>query len=210
MATVPTLKLVCENKLCDLLPCHPPTKRWEASGVLVKDRHYFVVFDDRTEIARVSDDLQPNSTNGLFGMAHAVSGYEGITYNAAKRRYYLLVESRRQASGHYRALIVEYDDAFRFLKDRPVDFIFKSSNKGFEAVAHVRRDNMDYILALCEGNECQGGDKGRKPGGGRVQLFEKRKNIGRIRVPLRCRTPFPSSIIRACPSMTAALRSSRR
>ena len=72
-------------------------------------------------------------------------------------------------------MIVEYDDAFRFLKDRPVDFIFKSSNKGFEAVAHVRRDNMDYILALCEGNECQGGDKGRKPGGGRVQLFEKRK-----------------------------------
>ncbi|WP_406694339.1 hypothetical protein V5E97_25010 [Singulisphaera sp. Ch08] len=175
MATVPTLKLVCESKLCDLLPCDPPTKRWEASGVLVKDRHYFVVFDDRTEIARVSDDLQPNSTNGLFGMAHAVCGYEGITYNAAKRRYYLLVESRRQASGHYRALIVEYDDVFRFRKNRPINFIFKSSNKGFEAVAHVRRDNMDYILALCEGNECQGGEKGRKPGGGRVQLFEKRK-----------------------------------
>ena len=95
MATVPTLKLVCESKLCDLMPCDPPTKRWEASGVLVKDGHYFVVFDDRTEIARVSDDLQPNSTNGLFGMAHAVCGYEGITYNAAKRRYYLLVESRR-------------------------------------------------------------------------------------------------------------------
>jgi len=168
MATVPTLKLVCESKICDLLPCDPPTKLWEASGVLVKDGHYFVVFDDRTEIARVSDDLQPNSTNGLFGMAHAVCGYEGITYNAAKGRYCLLVESRRQESGHYRALIVEYDDAFGFLKDRPVDFIFRSSDKGFEAVAHVRRDNMDYILALCEGNECQGGDKGRKPGGGHV------------------------------------------
>ena len=175
MGMLPTLNLVCESKLCDLLPCDPPAKRWEASGVLLKDRHYFVVFDDRTEIARVSDDLQPNSTNGLFGIAHAVCGYEGITYNAAKGRYYLLVESRRQASGHYRALVVEYDDAFRFLKERPVDFIFKSSNKGFEAVAHVRRNNIDYILALCEGNECRGGDKGRKPGGGRVQLFEKRK-----------------------------------
>ena len=175
MATVPTLKLVCESKLSDLVPCDPPTKRWEASGVLVKDGHYFVVFDDRTEIARVSDDLQPNSTNGLFGMAHAVCGYEGIAYNAAKRRYYLLVESHEQKGGDYRALIVEYDDAFRFLKHRPVDFIFKSSNKGFEAVAHVRRDDTDYILALCEGNGCQGGEKGRKPGGGRVQLFEKRK-----------------------------------
>jgi hypothetical protein len=175
MVTAPTLKLVCERRICDLITCDETAKRWEASGVLVKDGQYFVVFDNRTEIARVSSDLQPNTANGLFGMAHAVDGYEGITYNAAKRRYYLLVESRRQASGHNQALIVEYDDEFRYLKERPVDFTFKSSNKGFEAVAHVRRDNTDYLLALCEGNKCQGGDKGRKPGGGRVQVFEKRK-----------------------------------
>ena len=175
MVTVPTLKLVCESKICDLMPCDQLTKRWEASGVLVKDRNYFVVFDDRTEIARFSDNLQPNSTNGLFGMAHAVCGYEGITYNAAKQRFYLLVESRKQTSGYYQASIVEYDDEFRYLKDRPVDFTFKSSNKGFEAVAHVRRNNKDYLLALCEGNKCKCGHKGRKPGGGRVQVFEKKR-----------------------------------
>src|SRR5262249_42090968 len=106
---------------------------------------------------------------------HAACGYEGITYNAAKRRFYLLVESRRQAGGHYQASIVEYDDEFRYLKDRPLEFTFQSSNKGFEAVAHVRRDNKDYLLALCEGNKCKCGDKGRKPGGGRVQVFEKRR-----------------------------------
>jgi hypothetical protein len=39
----------------------------------------------------------------------------------------------------------------------------------------VRRDDVDYLLALCEGNDCKGGDKGRKPGRGRVQVFEKRK-----------------------------------
>lgn len=175
MTTVPTLKLVRESKISDLLPSEPTTKRWEASGILVKDGHYFVAFDDRTEIARISDDLEPDTTNRLVGMAHAAGGYEGITYNTAKGRYYLLVESRRQASGHYQALIVEYDDEYRYLKDRPVDFTFKTSNKGFEAVAYVRRDNTDYLLALCEGNKCQGGDKGRKPGGGRVQVFEKRK-----------------------------------
>jgi hypothetical protein len=70
MATALTLKLVCESKICDLLPWDPRNERWEASGVLVKDRHFFVVFDDRTEPARLADDLQPNSTNGLFGMAH--------------------------------------------------------------------------------------------------------------------------------------------
>ncbi len=99
MVVVPILKLACESKIFDLMLCDQLTKRWEASGVLAKDRYFFVVFDDRTEIARFSDDLQPNSTNGLFGMAHAVCGYEGITYNPVKQRFYLLVEARKQAKG---------------------------------------------------------------------------------------------------------------
>jgi hypothetical protein len=172
---VSALKLICERKICDLMPGEQPTKRWEASGVLVKDGHYFVVFDDRSEIARFSADLHPNNTNGLFGIAHTDCGFEGITYNAANQRFYLLVESRKHASGCYKAVIVEYDEDFKYLKDRPVDFSFKSSNKGFEAVAHVRRDSEDYLLALCEGNNCKCGAKGRKPGGGRVQLFAKNK-----------------------------------
>jgi len=181
MVAVPALKLVCESKICDLMPGAQPTKRWEASGVMVKDRLFFVVFDDRTEIARLSDDLQPNNANGLFGMAHVKCGYEGISYNAAKRRFYLLVESRKHTKGCYQAVIVEYDDEFRYLKHRPVDFTFKSGNKGFEAVAHVRRNGKDYLLALCEGNKCKCGDKGRKPGGGRVQVFEKKRTQWRHR-----------------------------
>jgi hypothetical protein len=176
LPTVPTLQLVSESKICDLIPCDPPVKRWEASGVLVKDQSYFVVFDDRTEIARISDDLRQNKVNSLFGMAHKVSGYEGITYNSAKHRYYLLVESRKHSNGCYKATIVEYDDEFKYIKERPVDLEFKSNNKGFEAVAYVGRDNKDHLLALCEGNKCSCGRKGRKPGGGRVQVFEKNRS----------------------------------
>src|SRR5262245_23386921 len=175
MASLPKLKLVSERKICELVSCGEPSKRWEASGVLVKEGHYFVVLDDRTEIARIADDLQPNKTNGLFGIARGGCGYEGITYNAAKGRYYLLVESRKHADGCYKASIVEYDNEFKYLKDRPVDFTFKSSNKGFEAVNHMRRDGRDFLLALCEGNKCKCGKKGRKPGGGRVQLFRKKR-----------------------------------
>ena len=173
--TVPSLKLLSERKICDLISCHQQIERWEASGILVKDNHYFVVFDDRREIARIADDLQANDTNGLFGAAHADYGYEGITYNAAQQRFYLLVEARKHARDCYRASIVEYDKDFRYLKDRPVDFMFEHSNKGFEAVVHLRRNGEDYLLALCEGNKCKGGTKGRKPGGGRVLLFEKKK-----------------------------------
>src|SRR4029079_1836658 len=108
MDKLPALKLIDERKICELVSCDKPTKRWEASGVLVKDGHYFVVFDDRTEIARISDDLQPNHTNALFGLAHGICGFEGITYNPANRRYYLLVESREHRDGCYKASIVEY------------------------------------------------------------------------------------------------------
>lgn len=175
MVKIPTLNLVRESKIGDLMACNQPTKRWEASGVLVKDGYCFVVFDNRTEIGRFSVDLMPNKTNGLFGMTHGDNGYEGITYNCAKQRFYLLVEARKRARGSYQALIVEYDHEFNYLKERPVDFTFKSSNKGFEAVSHVDRDGQDFLLALCEGNKCKCGAKGRKPGGGRVQVFEKKR-----------------------------------
>jgi hypothetical protein len=175
MATVPTLNLVRESKICDLITADQPTTRWEASGVLAKDGYCFVVFDDRADVGRFSDDLQPSKTNGLFGPADADCGYEGIAYNAAKQRFYLLVEARKHARGSYQASLVEYDNEFKYLKERHLDFTFKSSNKGFEAVAHVRRNNEDYLLALCEGNKCKCGSKGRQPGGGRVQVFEKRK-----------------------------------
>jgi len=173
--TVPSLELLSERKIHDLVSCDPRTKRWEASGILVKDRHYFVVFDDRGEIARVSDDLLQNDSNGLFGVRHADYGFEGITYNADKHRFYLLVEARKHAKGCYKALVVEYDRDFKYVKERPIEFTFESGNKGFEAIVHVRRNSKDYLLALCEGNKCRGGHKGRKPGGGRVLLFKKKK-----------------------------------
>jgi hypothetical protein len=142
---------------------------------VVKDGCFFVVFDNRTRIARISDDLQPHTRNALVGSSRKDCGYEGITCNFAKRRFYLLVEARKQARGCYQASIVECDEELEYLKERPVDFTFDSRNKGFEAVAHVRRDQQDYLLALCEGNKCKSGSKGRKPGGGRVQVFEKTK-----------------------------------
>jgi hypothetical protein len=157
------------------MACNQSKGRWEASGVLVKNGCYFVAFDNRTEIGCFSDDLQPNETNGLVGIAHADFGYEGITYNVAKERFYLLVEARKHARGHYQAFIAEYDDQFEYRKERPVVFRIESNNKGFEAVAHVRRNEKDFLLALCEGNKCKCGSKGKKPGGGRVQVFEKKK-----------------------------------
>ena len=187
MPAVPTLQLVSERKISELLSCDDPQARWEASGLLVKDDSCFVVFDDRTEVARISADLLPNPSNGLFGAARKVRGYEGITFNPFKQRFYLLVEARRSAKDCYCAVLVEYDAGFSHIKSRPLDFPFQSDNKGFEAVAYVRRGEDDFVLALCEGNRCRCGKKGREPGGGRIQIFEKKRQLwshaGTIKLP---------------------------
>jgi hypothetical protein len=187
MVDVPTLELVQESKIADLLLDASPSVKHEASGVLAKDGKYFVVFDNRSSVARLSEDLVPHRMNGLFGIAGVDDGYEGITYNRETHRFYLLVEARKQKGGQYRAEIFEYDDTFAFVKHRPVDFTFKTDNKGFEAVTHVRRDGQDYVLALCEGNKCKSGSKGRKPGGGRVHCFKKEKkrwsHVDTIKLP---------------------------
>lgn len=187
----PTLKLICERKICDLMPQKRSANRWEASGVLVKDRHYFVVFDDRSQVACLSDDLESNNGNSLCGMPNKDCGYEGITFNAFNKRFYLLVESRKAKKGCFKASIVEYDEKFKYVKHRPLEFTFKSLNKGFEAVAHLRRDNTDFLLALCEGNNCQCGEKGRKPGNGRLQLFKKKKECWRHVCPIALPATLP-------------------
>jgi len=172
-----TLQLLDERKIGELFLSNPPNDDLEASGVLAMDGKFFIVFDNRTDVARIHEDLSPNHMNGLFGMARGRKGFEGIAYNPHTRRFYLLIESRETDDGKYRPEIFEYDDSLSYVKHRQMDFNFQSENKGFEALAHVRRNGQDYALGLCEGNKCKSGKKGRRPGGGRVQLFKKAKRI---------------------------------
>lgn len=169
-----TFELVREEKIRDLLPDIDDDEDFEASGVLARNGRYFVVCDNRTSVARLSADFDVTNMNGLFGMSQAKDGYEGISYNPRNNRYYLILEAVEK-DGEHHSEVYEYDSTLTYKKHRPLEFAFEKANKGFEAVAHVRRNRKDYVLGLCEGNKCKGGNKGRKPGNGRVQLFEKAK-----------------------------------
>lgn len=98
-----------------------------------------------------------------------------------------MIESRKTKGGQYQPEIFEYDESLAYFAHRPIDFTFASENKGFEAVAYIRRQKRDYVVALCEGNRCQGGKAGKKPGGGRVQVFELKErlwsHVGTIKLP---------------------------
>lgn len=185
--SLPTLKLHRECKLHALLPDAREEERLEASGLLLLRGQYFVVFDNLTQVARIAKDLRASKSNGLFGNAPDVRGYEGIAYNPATRRFYLLVESIEVGEGLHEAKIVEYSTSHEFKQSRRVDYQFKTANKGFEALAYLRRDGRDYALALCEGNRCRGGREGRQKGHGRVQVFQEKRrswsHVATIKLP---------------------------
>ena len=187
--TCAPLKLVREAKIRDLLPDANARRRFEASGVMAHRGELFVVFDDGTAVARLAADLRPCESNALVGTAPLDQGYEGIAFNPRKRRFFLLFGRVPvdKGGGVHQAEIVEYSAALKFVRRRPLEFIFESRNKGFEALAFVRRGNSDYALALCEGNKCCGGKRGRQPGGGRIQLFEKKRtkwaHVGTVKLP---------------------------
>jgi hypothetical protein len=67
------------------------------------------------------------------------------------------------------------------------DFPVDGPNKGLEGLTCVRRAGRAYLLGLCEGNRCKDGPEGRRPGGGRIQVFDRGgrdwDHAGTIRLP---------------------------
>jgi hypothetical protein len=172
------LRLVRERKLAALIPVPEPGAVLEASGVLARGRDCFVIFDNLRRVARIDQGLAPGSRrHAWLGAARSGEGYEDIAYSPHRRRYYLLVEAEKHPDGTFKAVIEERDEEFRSQGRRWVDFSFEERNTGFEGLAAVRWRGHDYLLALCEGNRCRAGKKGRRPGGGRLQVLERRGKV---------------------------------
>jgi hypothetical protein len=186
----PQLAVIAERRLADLVGAPGKDAVLEASGVVARGRDFFVIFDNFRRIARIDRGLDPaSSRHGWHGPLRRGEGYEDIAYSAARQRFYLLVEAQKHPDGTYRAEIEECDRAGRSLTRLWVDVPFAKRNRGFEGLSVVRWNGRDYLLALCEGNRCRSGRKGRKPGGGRIHVLEKRaggwRSAARIKLPRR-------------------------
>jgi len=182
------MTLVTERKLGDFIDPPGDSRVLEASGVLSKGGYYYVVFDNVRRIARIHQSLQPGSRrHRWFGPAREGEGYEDIAFSPSTRRFYLLIEAEKHPDGTYKALIDECDEEGKYKKRRWVDFPFKQRNTGFEGLAAVRWQGRDYLLALCEGNRCRSGRKGKKRGGGRIHVLQRGRttwrSVARISLP---------------------------
>lgn len=76
------------------------------------------------------------------------------------------------------------------------DFELSHENKGFEGAVVVKgADGVDYLLGLCEGNNCRGGRAGRQSGHGKLVVLERTvdskgncffKHVGILSLPRSC------------------------
>lgn len=178
MRSASTLRLVRERKLAALLPGDLGGNVLEASGVVVRGRDVFVVFDNIRRVARVGVDLAAKSRRHRWmGRMRPGEGYEDIAYSGDQRRFYLLIEAEKHPDGTYKAIVEECDERFRYKGRSAVNFTFQTRKRGFEGLCAVRWRGVDYLLVLCEGNRGLPGRKGRMPGGGRIVVLEKRKQV---------------------------------
>jgi hypothetical protein len=169
------LRLVLEReaKLASLLP-GAAGRRLEASGVLAGQGGFHVVFDNAPEIGWVGAELAAGAAaNRLIVQGRGRhSGFEDIAHDPAAGRFYVLVEAQARGRG-FAAEVQEYDQDFVYLGRAWLDFPLDGRNKGLEGLTCVHREATTYLLGLCEGNRCRDGEEGRRPGGGRIQVFER-------------------------------------
>jgi hypothetical protein len=176
----PELTLVEERKLSEYIDPPEGSGVLEASGVVAKDGYYYIIFDNVRRIGRIHSGLDRRARkHGWLGRARTGEGYEDIAFNPYTRRFYLLIEAEKHPDGTYKSIIDECDEAGNYKRRRWVDFTFEKRNTGFEGLAAVRYEGQNYLLALCEGNTCRAGKRGRKPGRGRIHVLSARGKIWR-------------------------------
>ncbi len=143
------LQLVNEKKLSYIFA---GGSTYEASGVQLMGGNLYVVFDSKDKVAKLPTTLGFGSGVYTPGtLSDPDMQYEGITFdNHNTSHFYLVSETSKtgtvvQLDGSGSAQGEEYQST---------DVTFADKNKGFEGVAWLRRNNDDYLLALCEGGNC--------------------------------------------------------
>jgi hypothetical protein len=162
MARALTLQLVAEKKLSKLLPTKD-VDHYEASGIIASGGMLYVASDNTTSIAAIDSSL----TDGTLGPGEATdSQYEAIT-SSDDGRFFAMIETTNDAGGS--AAVAELDADTAFVSQSNTDSTFQVANNGLEGAAWLRVADKEYLLALCQNNDCKREDT--PPGRGRALLL---------------------------------------
>jgi len=168
------LELVKEKKIHLLMAGSSADDTIEASGVCVVDDNYYVIFDDTSHIARFGPSLTADDpANALYRYPDDDIGREDITFDNQRGRFFVITEAVREKDGSFKPKVTVLDSQLRYVEEGRLDFPLEGKHKGMEGLTTVYRQGQLFLLGLCEGNFCHGGRRGRRPGGGRIQVFQR-------------------------------------
>jgi len=194
--TKETLKLLAEEPVQRLISVKGDRgqdllAKFEASGIVSSrgQHNYFVVFDNSYFIAKFASQLSfhhkqnATRTNKLLPWPgkrdnDTDSGFEAISYNATSDTFLVMQEAVAYDDGIFGNVfeieIHPRTDVITVVRSCRCNYAFSYDNKGFEGTAIVEHPNgKQYLLGLCEGNFCEGGKSGQKPGHGRIVVMER-------------------------------------
>lgn len=179
-----TLKLLFEFPFA--LYFSPPPSKFEASAVALHPHlpEAYVAFDNIYSIARLALPLpfanQTGPPSHLLSWPDEPldgdSGFEYMSYNKSSGWFLVGREAKRVNNRwHSETIDVRFDHhgELELGKRCITEFEFAKENKGFEGSLVIQVGDEFLLLALCEGNFCEGGKKGRRAGNGRVVLMRR-------------------------------------
>lgn len=167
-AKEPELKLVAGAKVGRLLG--RPGERFEASGVSNVHGAFYVLFDNRSDVAVVGSHLK---TARLIKLETTWRGndFEGLTWDDNRKRFFASIEAERCGPRTFRARLLELGPDLKQRRSWSLHPDLADPGKGVEGLAHVYRNGKLFLLAQLEGNHGVGGKRGKDKGHGRVRVY---------------------------------------
>lgn len=171
-----SMKMVRELPIAGLFKDLKGTVKWEASGTDIVGDQVFMIFDSLDYVGYADTHFEYRAPqNKLIGrQSDTESSFEAIMFSPDTKTFLMVRETAPDDDGKtYAPSVVEAtvgDDTYDILQECPVDFSFDAENKGFEGGAYFAVGGERYMLGLCEGNHCKGGDKGKDAGNGMAIL----------------------------------------
>ena len=176
--------------------------------MVAKDDCLYVIFDNPPDIVRLGPGLIPGAPdNWVYRERREATGFEDIAYDPGSDRFFALIEALPVRSGTYRAKVTNTTAPCATCAATGSTFRSRREQgpRGADLSAPRR---PDLLLAICEGNRCRAGSAGRRPGGGRIQVFTEGPRGGSVDTgTIRLRAPSSS---RATAASLARRRPPRR
>lgn len=179
-----SLKLLVEMPAAGLFADLKGHDKFEISSITKFNDEYVMVFDSLMELGFTDDRLlYKGENNYLAGSPGNDSEYEAIVSRPRLGTLIAIKEAHESNSGNWHPIAYELqvqpDRSVKIVSECPLDYALRDGDKkGIEGAAYIDKgDDGEFLLALCEGNYCEGNKaRGREIGNGRLILTQLQAN----------------------------------